>query len=95
MESDCERSEYLCGENKKICDVKIGDTVLTYSIDKEKISTAKVESCFEREVETIMSIETEEGDMLKLTEEHPIYIKNKGWIKAKNIKINDVVLKIR
>ena len=86
--------EMANGQNKKICDVKVGDLVLSYSIKNNKIIVTEIIDCFERTAGTIISIETDDGDILELTEDHPIYVENKGWIKAKNLNINDIVLKI-
>jgi len=34
---------------------------------------------------------TFDGKELRLTKEHPVFIKNKGWVKANNIKIGDKI----
>lgn len=46
-----------------------------------------------RENANLIEIETEEGNTIKLTPDHKVYVENKGWIEAKNLKEDDVLLK--
>jgi len=82
------------GTREQIENIKNGDIVLTYSVKQQEIVKSEVVNCFEREVNSIISIETEEGDILKLTDDHPVFVVNKGWVKAKYLEIDDTVLKI-
>lgn len=86
--------EMADGTTKPICDIKKNDLVLAYSTDNNKIKVAPVTDCFKREAPDMISIETEEGDVLKLTPEHPIFVDQAGWVQAKELKENDIILKI-
>lgn len=86
--------EMADGTTKQICHIKKNEMVLVYSIENNRTNIAQVVNCFEREVDNIITIETEEGDILDLTPEHPIFIDHKGWVQAKDLKENDVVLKV-
>jgi len=42
----------------------------------------------------ILEIESENGDIIKLTPDHKIFVENKGWIKASDLKEDDVIISL-
>ena len=75
-------------------DINIGDEVICFSVKDNSTEISEVINNFKREVTSTILIETEDGDMLELTEDHPVFVINQGWIMAKRLTENDVILKI-
>jgi len=75
--------------------VKVGDLVFTH-----KRRFKKVLHNFKQKVKGSIgkiTINTNKGKKLTVTEEHPFYVKRDGdfvWIKAKNLQLNDEVVVI-
>ncbi len=74
--------------------IKEGDELLTFNEEKKLVYT-KVEKVFRREVKEIFEIEIDDGTKIKVTEEHPIYINDKGWIKARDLMVGDEVIAVK
>ncbi|MEK6932284.1 MAG: radical SAM protein [Nanoarchaeota archaeon] len=74
------------GPNKKIKDIKTGDKLITFN--NNKLEEGIVKKTFKRKVNKYLSIKLENNKILKVTHEHPFYLKGK-WIEAKNLKIGD------
>ena len=80
-------------------DLKIGDIVenkldikiLSYSHDKGVTENKEIELWQDSETELMVEIEFEDR-LIECTPEHPIYIKGKGYVAAKDIRDGDVVL---
>lgn len=71
---------------KDIKDIKVGDIVYSYDFEKNSIVENKVEQTFTREYSDVfIIIELEDDSHLKMTENHPIYVKDYGWIEAKGL----------
>lgn len=76
---------------------KNGETFKAYSYNLE---TRKVEEKHitmadkTRENADILEIEGENGEKLKLTPDHKVFVEGRGWIEAKDLTENDVLLKI-
>lgn len=81
------------GKNKKIKDIKIGEEVLSYDYNLNKFCIKKVINTYKREIDKILKIKFN-NDFLLITEEHPLYVIGKGWVKAKELKIGDILFDI-
>lgn len=94
------------GTLKNIEDVVSGDVVSTFNLDKNEIVSNVVNNVFSKKVNTIVKYTFENGDTLKCTLDHPIYVIDKGWSSfseelsnklytidggVKNIEIGDIV----
>ena len=79
--------------SKKAKDIKVGDKLLAFNEKSGKVEETEVKQIFSREVEELLKITFDDGRILKVTEEHPFYVK-KEWIKAKDLKINDEIYSI-
>lgn len=75
-------------------DIKKGDELLTFDEEK-KLAYTKVENVFKRKVNKILEVEIDKRMKIKITHEHPIYIKNKGWTEGANLTIGDEVLIVK
>jgi len=80
---------------KDISDIKINDIVLSYNEKTHVTEYQSVTNVYSRYYEgDIICIETEDGGYLEITPNHQIYIKNKGWVEAKDISDSDEVISI-
>ena len=83
------------GEYKEIKEIKRGDIVKSWNEKEQKIENKKVTQLFERYYEGEMIYLTlEDGNVIKITPNHKIYTKNRGWVFAKDITEDDELLKI-
>lgn len=78
-------------------DVKVGDKVLSFNFDKKEFEPSEVKHVYKSEHDCTykISLTFDEGiihskKQLLLSKEHPIYIKNKGWVEAKDLVTGDV-----
>jgi len=74
--------------------IKKGDELLTFD-EKKNLVYTKVGEIFKRQVSEILEIEINNGIKIKVTEEHPIYVKGKGWVTANDVIIGDEVLIVK
>jgi hypothetical protein len=80
---------------KSLRDVKIGDKVLTANKKWKKVID-KPEYDINRKIARY-TIETENGNKVTVTEEHPFYCKRNEtfkWVKAKDLTENDIILEV-
>jgi len=75
-------------------DIKEEDELLTFNEKKQLVYT-KVKKVFKRKVNEIYEIEIGKDIKIKVTEEHPLYVKNRGWVKAKDLTVGDEVVIIK
>lgn len=80
-------------EEKNIEDIQTGDKVVSYDENKQELAFGEVLNTGNRKVSKTLLIETEDGNYLELTPEHPVYVENRGWIKAVDLSENDVLLR--
>ena len=67
------------GTTKTIKNIKAGDKVLSYNIDKKALETASVEVISVVQRSEIVHITFGDGTMLKITSDHPMF-SSRGWI---------------
>lgn len=71
---------------KNIDDIKIGDVVISKNIESGLKVENEVLEVYKRLYEGIMiTIELEDGTKIETTPEHPIFVKDKGWVLAKDL----------
>ena len=81
----------LMGSNtKNIEDLSPGDSILTYNVDENKQEEGNIENISSKFVDSIIKITFDDGNIIKTTEEHPFYVKDKGLVEAKDLKSLDV-----
>ncbi len=83
---------------KKIKDIKQNDILLTLD-KKNNIVETQVKKIMKRKVnikDNIIKLilNNKKDTPLVVTKEHPIYVKDKGWTKAKYIEKNDIIIGI-
>jgi hypothetical protein len=72
------------GSTKNIEDVKSGDIVLTFDLKSETLKNNIVNSVFSKTVNDIVEYKFSNGQFLKCTFDHPIYVESKGWASFDN-----------
>ena len=85
------------GTHKKICDVSVGDKVLSVDPKSHKISKCVVVNQFVKEKDAskiFIKVETINGKWLMCTDDHPI-LTEKGWKIAKDLKKKDKIVCIK
>jgi len=81
------------GTEKNIERVREGERVMSFNEVTGNIEPAIVEEKLVRDTkDDFIEIETESGISLSMTPEHPVFIRNKGWVKAEDIIETDEVL---
>jgi hypothetical protein len=77
------------GSSKDIEDIMAGDMVTAYNETKGTFEEAEVSKTFEHpETEGYLVI----NEQMKLTENHPIYVMNRGWITASELSVGDILM---
>ena len=66
-------------------DIKVGDTVYSYNLEKDKLELSKVVNTLHRETQGIYEITTGK-EIINVTAEHPFYVVGKGWVKTKDLQ---------
>ncbi len=79
--------------NKNIENIKVGQFVDSYNHKTNKIEKKKVLRIMKRETpKNLIKVLIHGGSQYIIaTEEHPFYVKGKGYIKAKDLKAGDIV----
>lgn len=71
---------------KKIEDIKPGDKVYTYDLRNKRLEVKKVIRKYETDTDEVLRIQTNKREILYCTIDHPFYIKDEGWVIAKDLK---------
>ena len=66
-----------------IKDVKVGDKVVSYDLDRKSVSVSKIRKRFQKKAERLFVIETDAGT-IKSTADHIFFVSNKTYFKEKN-----------
>ena len=80
---------------RKLKDIQVGDIVWAYNAETDNIEEDIVTSTMARTVNEYFEIELETGHTLKITGEHPVYIKGKGWIPVDQMEEGDELLRVQ
>lgn len=80
---------------RKLKDIQVGDVVWAYNEETDSIEEDIVTSTMARTVNEYFEIELETGHILKITGEHPVYIKGKGWIPVEQMEEGDELLRVQ
>ena len=78
---------------KRIDQIEDGEEIfaLDNSSSDPQLVLAHVGHVFDREAEEVIVIEVD-GGRLELTPEHPVMTKNRGWVEAGDLTLDDEVL---
>jgi len=67
------------GEEMNIEDIFEGISLLTYNTETNKFEGGVVKKLIRPEKDNIINVRLTDGTLIKSTEEHPYYVKGKGW----------------
>jgi len=84
--------------SKKIEEINIGDRVLTYNCDNGSKEMKTVTKIFSRKANDFVTLFLSNGNKLRVTEEHPIAVNEKGkieWIDAGKITLDQELLQYK
>ena len=80
---------------KAIKDILIGDTVFSFNDKTNNIEMNKVEQLHQRPYKgELIEIETEEGDIIRCTPNHKIFVNDCEYKEARNLQIYDTLFSI-
>jgi len=78
---------------KKIKDLKAGEQVISYNEKTKQYEPNKILEVHQNHVSSknskMLRIELEDGKLLELTDNHPVYTTNRGWVRAGDLTEND------
>ena len=76
---------------KNIENIKEGDFVYSFDEITEKVMLKEVRNIIVSSVDEIIKIKTE-NQIIEASLEHPFYIKEKGWVEAKDLQQDDILI---
>lgn len=76
----------------KIVEDKIECKIISYNHDSHEIELKEITNYNVNPSQELIEIELEDGTIIRCTEDHPLYIEGKGYILAKDVTCEDVVL---
>lgn len=79
-------------KRKKIKDVKVGETVISWDEKQQKFTPNKVTKVYETQATRLLKLNFSPTNQIFTTGEHPFLVKDAGWVKADDLKLGDVVL---
>lgn len=71
--------------------IQDGSHVISWNSLTEQLESEQIGYTSCRDTDEIYDIEVQ-GQVVSVTGEHPFYVKNKGWVEAQNLTIEDEVL---
>ena len=80
---------------KNIEDIKKNDIVFSYNETTGRKEFDKVMNIMSRKAKKLYEIKLTNGNMIKCTGEHPIYVTSKTWVEAKDLKKGDKVIQYK
>jgi major membrane immunogen (membrane-anchored lipoprotein) len=82
------------GEEVLISEINIGDSVLSYDTKKNIMVNKIVTNTqnFDSD-KNWLELEFDDGNIIKCTEDHKFYTKNRGWIEASDLTSEDEFIK--
>lgn len=81
---------------KNIEDIKVGDEVLSYNhttgnLEIKTVTRVMRQPLYDRK---LIRVTSEKGKSFVCTDNHPIFVKNKGYVRADRLVENDVILRL-
>lgn len=77
---------------RELKDVEEGDVVYTYNELTNELEQTFVTSVMQRTADSYYEIDTDDGNTIKITGEHPVYVKDKGWTPVSDVAVGDEIL---
>jgi len=80
----------IYNNTKNIEDIKVGEAIATYNENSGNIESGLVGDLQIREVESIIKLTFDDGNIINTTSEHPFYVEGKDWVTASNLVVGDI-----
>ena len=68
--------------------------VRSYNEENEKIIKGKIHKSLFSGRKMTYTLKLKDGKKLRLTDNHPVYVKDKGWTKLKDVMVGDLILTV-
>jgi hypothetical protein len=75
---------------KEIESIVNGDNVYSYNLNNDAIEVDTVVNILSRHTDHIYKIKAG-AELIQVTSEHPFYLPSQGWVKAKDLKVGDIL----
>ena len=72
-------------------EIQEGDEIMSFCLDNETVEKDLVTSIGQRDIDELYLIEVD-SRTVTVTGEHPFYTKNRGWVEAKYLTVDDELL---
>ncbi|WP_300383915.1 polymorphic toxin-type HINT domain-containing protein, partial [Clostridium sp.] len=76
--------------DKPIENIEVGDKVYSQNVDTGEKGYKEVKNVFIKETSILIHLEID-GDKIEATENHPFWVKGKGWVEAEDLKVGEKV----
>jgi len=80
---------------REIQDIRVGDEVFSWNEKTARIEYRRVTETFVHQTKLIFEISYRNGEKLETTWNHPFYITGRGWVQAKDLRVNDRSLAVK
>ena len=85
------------GSTKRICDVQVGDQVLSRDPQTDKVEAKTVTNTIERHAPSVVDVTlhdatTGKTETLTCTPEHPLFVQGQGWVEAGSVGIGTSIV---
>ena len=77
--------------NKRIEDIKVGDYVLATDVEGKDTTYKRVKRLFRNETNEWVHLKIN-GEEIVSTPNHPYYVSEKGWVKASDLSLDDILI---
>ena len=77
------------GKTKPVESLQVGDYVVSKNLKTGKVGMDKITSVMERNVPALFEISGEDGRKIFITGEHPVHVKDRGWVTVDSLKTGD------
>jgi len=77
---------------KAIQSLKIGDSVYSYNIEKAKVDSDKIKDAWCSGIRQCVKFKLQDTRNFEVGENHPFLVKDKGWVKAKDLLKGDEII---
>lgn len=77
---------------KAICEIKEGELTITFNEESKRFEESEVTATMNREADEIIVLKIEDNISLEVSPEHPVLVKDKGWIAADNLSKDDEIM---
>lgn len=71
------------GSSKRVEDIEIGDMIMGYNFETQKIEPDEVLELYSTANDNMMEMKFSDGTVIRSTFDHPYYVKDKGWCSLK------------